>query len=266
MARSVSGADLSLALASVERRFGTQVLARGVAIERQGNERRLRTDTALDRITGGLAAGAPIAFVGPGTAGKVTLALRVVAGAQRDGGIALWIDAAASFDPVAALRAGVDLTRLVIVRPCGRDDALLAAGAALRSDGFRLTVIDTGPAIAPSPLHAGDLAPLLPAVRGSAAALVVIAEGRAAGLALPAISFERVAWETRFGRTTGWVIAAGVGYGAARALFRSGLNGELRDAGMSGRRGERGDSGTDDRSGERHDPDTCADPVAVAAG
>ena len=254
MARNVTGAGLGVALASVQQRFGTQVLARGAAVERREDERRMRTDTALDRITGGIAAGAPIAFVGPGTTGKVGLALRVVAGAQRDGGMALWIDAAASFDPVAALRAGIDLARLVIVRPRGRDDALLAAGAALRSDGFRLTVIDTGPAFAPSPLRAGDLAPLLPAVRGSAAALVVIAEGRAAGLALPAISFERVAWETRFGRTTGWVIAAAAGYGAERALFRSGLNGELRDAGTGGPNGQLGDAGTG------------ADLVAVATG
>jgi len=222
---------LGAAIASVERRFGTQVLARGAFAERRESERRLRTDTALDRITGGIATGAPIAFVGPGTAGKVGLALRVVAGAQREGGMALWIDAAASFDPVAAQQAGVDLARLVIVRPRGRDDALLAAGAGLRSDGFRLTVIDTGPAIAPALLRAGDLAPLLPIVRGSAGALVVIAEQRAAGLALPAITFERVAWETRFGRTTGWVVAAAAGHGAERALFHGGVNGELRDAG-----------------------------------
>ena len=230
MARSSAGADLGAAIASIERRFGTQVLARGAFTEQRGGERRLRTDTALDRITGGIAAGVPIAFVGPGTAGKVGLALRVVAGAQRDGGMALWIDAAASFDPVAAVRAGVDLVRLVIVRPRGRDDALLAAGAALRSDGFRLTVIDTGPAIAPAPLRADDLAPLLPVVRGSAAALVVIAEQRASGLALPAITFERVAWETRFGRTTGWIVAAAAGHGTERALFHGDPSGELRDA------------------------------------
>ena len=239
MAGSAAGADLGAAIASIERRFGTQVLARGAFTEQRESERRLRTDTGLDRITGGIAAGAPIAFVGPGTAGKVTLALRVVAGAQREGGMALWIDVPASFDPVVAVRAGVDLARLVIVRPRGRDDALLAAGAALRSDGFRLTVIDTGPEIgpeirpeiAPAPLRAADLAPLLPIVRGSSAALVVIVEQRAVGLALPAITFEQIAWETRFGRTTGWVVAATAGPGPERALFRGDLNGELRDAG-----------------------------------
>jgi len=224
-------AGLSAAIASVERRFGTQVLARGARTEQRDSDRRLHTETALDRITGGIAAGAPIAFVGPGTAGKVTLALRVVAGAQREGGTVLWIDGPASFDPLAAARAGVDLGRLIIVRPRGREGALLAASAALRSDGFRLTVIDTGPAIAPAPLRADDLAPLLPVVRGSAAALVVIAEQRAAGLALPSIAFERIAWETRFGRTSGWVIAAGAGHGTERALFHGDLHGTLRDAG-----------------------------------
>lgn len=228
---NVGGTGLGAAIASVERRFGTQVLARGPRTEQRGSERRLHTETALDRITGGIAAGAPIAFVGPGTAGKVTLALRVAAGAQRDGGTVLWIDGAASFDPLAASLAGVDLERLIIVRPRGREEALLAAGAALRSDGFRLTVVDTGPAIAPASLRADDLAPLLPVVRGSAAALVVIAEQRAGGIALPAITFERVAWERRFGRTSGWVISVAAGHGTERALFRGDLNGALGDAG-----------------------------------
>ena len=231
MVGNAAGTALGAAIASVERRFGTQVLARGARTEQRASDRRVQTDTALDRITGGIAAGAPIAFVGPATAGKVTLALRVVAGAQQDGGTALWVDGAASFDPLAALRAGVDLGRLIIVRPRGREDALLAASAALRSDGFRLTVIDTGPAIAPAPLRAEDLAPLLPIVRGSAAALVVIAEQRTAGLALPAIAFERIAWETRFGRTSGWVVAAAAGHGSGRALFHGDLDGALRDAG-----------------------------------
>lgn len=225
------GASLGLALASVERRFGTRVLARGGRTEQRDGDRRLRTATALDRIAGGVAAGVPIAFVGPGTAGKVTLALRVVAGAQQGGGTALWVDGAASFDPLVARAAGVDLERLIIVRPRDREGALLAAAAALRSEGFRLTVVDTGPAIAPAPFRTEDLAPLLPVVRGRAAALVVIAERPAAGLALPAIAFERIAWETRFGRTSGWVVAAAAGHGTERALFHCDLQGALRDAG-----------------------------------
>ncbi|GAC1698568.1 MAG: hypothetical protein NVS9B6_08900 [Candidatus Limnocylindrales bacterium] len=232
------GAGLGAALASVERRFGTQVLARGARTEQRGAQGRLHTLTALDRITDGIAAGAPVAFVGPGTAGKVTLALRVAAAAQRDGGTVLWIDGAASFDPLAASVAGVLLDRLIIVRPHGREDALLAASAALRSDGFRLTVVDTGPAISPAPLRADDLAPLLPIVRGSAAALVVIAEQRAAGLALPAITFERVAWETRFGRTSGWVVSAAAGHGTERALFRSDLDGAIGATGIPADRGD----------------------------
>lgn len=228
---NAAGTGLGAAIASVERRFGTQVLARGPRTEQRAGNRRVQTDTALDRITGGIATGAPIAFAGPGTAGKVSLALRVVAGAQRDGGTALWIDGPASFDPLAAVRAGVDLGRLIIVRPPGREDALLAASAALRSDGFRLTVIDTGPAIAPAPFRVESLAPLLPIVRGRAAALVVITEQRTAGLALPAISFERIAWETRFGRTSGWVVAAAAGQRSGRALFRGDLDGALDDAG-----------------------------------
>src|SRR5207302_1122856 len=77
------------------------------------------------------------------------LAHRAAAGAQRDGGTVLWVDPSATFDPLAATRAGIDLERLIVVRAKTRDAVLLAAGAALRGDGFRLAVVRTGPQPAP---------------------------------------------------------------------------------------------------------------------
>jgi RecA/RadA recombinase len=222
-------AALARAIASVEGRFGTHVLAHGAATERRTSERRIVTASSLDTLTPGLASGAPLAFVGTGTTGKVALAHRAAAGAQRDGGTVLWVDPTGTFDPLAALRAGVDLARVFVVRARTRDDVLLAAGAALRSDGFRLAVVDTGPRLAPQSAVAriDDLAPLLPMVRASAAALLVLSDARATRLAIPTFTVARVAWQERFGRTTGWTSLV-----AERALFHfAALGSETRDLG-----------------------------------
>ena len=221
---------LADAIARVEGRFGTHVLAHGAATERRAGERRLSTDSSLDTLTPGLASGAPLAFVGTGSSGKVALAHRAAAGAQRDGGTVLWVDPSATFDPVAAVRAGVDLARVFVVRARTREDALLAAGAALRSDGFRLAVVDTGPQLAPGSVRIDDLAPLLPIVRSSPAALLVLSDVRAMRLAIPTFSVARVAWTERFGRTTGWTSVI-----AERVLFHfAALGAESRDLGSRG--------------------------------
>lgn len=235
---------LAEAIASVEGRFGTHVLARGAAVERRSAERRIETGTSLDALRPVLASGAPLAFIGPGGAGATTLAHRAVAGAQRDGGAVLWVDPSATFDPLAAVRAGVDLARLIVVRAQTRDGVLLAAGAALRSDGFRLAVVDTGPRFA-AVQHVGidDLAPLLAIVRSSPAALLVVSETRPVRVAIPTLAFARVAWERRFGRTTGWVSSVG-----ERAVFHfDALGRELHDVGM--RTGSTASTGSLERTG-----------------
>ncbi len=215
----VGATALAEAITRIETRYGTRAVLRGDVAERQDGERRIASGTSLDRVTGGgIRAGEPLAFVGPVTAGKLALALRVAAGAQRDGGMVAWIDPSASFDPLAALRAGVDLDRLVVVRARDADEVLLAGAAALRSEGFRLAVVDTGPSFA-SRCAVDDLAPLLPVVRGSPAALLVVAEERGRRLALPLVRVEPLGWRERFGRTVGWSFAAAAPASRERALF-----------------------------------------------
>jgi len=221
---------LADAIARVEGRFGTHVLAHGAATERRATERHIQTDSSLDALAPGLSSGAPIAFIGTGSTGKVALAHRAAAGAQRDGGTVLWVDPTATFDPLLAARSGVDLSRLIVVRAKTRDAVLLAAGAALRSDGFRLAVVDTGPQLAPGSTIAriDDLAPLLPIVRSSPAALLVISDTRPMRLAIPTFTVARLAWRARFGRTAGWTSLV-----AARALFHfAALGTESHDLGM----------------------------------
>ncbi len=210
---------LAAAIARIETRYGTRAVLRGDVAERQDGERRIAFGTSLDRVTGGgIRAGEPLAFVGPLTAGKLALALQVAAAAQREGGMVAWIDPSGTFDPLAAVRAGVDLDRVVVVRARDASEVLLAGAAALRSEGFRLAVIDVGPSFA-SRCDVDDLAPLLPVVRGSPAALLVVAEERGRRIALPMVRVEPLDWRERFGRTVGWSFAAGAPASRERALF-----------------------------------------------
>lgn len=232
-------AALDGAIARVERRYGSRALARGAFFERRSDEGVLRTGTAFDRIAGGVPTGAPCAFVGTGACGKLALALRAVAAAQRDGAHVMWVDPTASLDAVAASHAGVDLDRLLVVRTRRREDALTSAAAALRSGGFRLVALDTGPGLLASSVRADDVAPLVPLVRGSAAALVVVTDQAPRRLALLTFRFERVAWERELGRTTGWTFRV-AGARGAEALFHArsyprtlldlGVRGELLEA------------------------------------
>ena len=216
---AVGAPGLADAIARIESRYGTRVVVRGDVAERQEGERRIAAGTSLDRVTGGgIRAGEPLAFIGPPTAGKLALALTVAAAAQREGGMAAWIDPSASFDPLAALRAGIDLDRFVVVRAADAAEVLLAGSAVLRSEGFRLLVIDLGPSFA-SRCAVDDLAPLLPVVRGSPAALLVVAEQRGQRLALPTVRVDPIGWQQRFGRTVGWSFAAGGSLSSERALF-----------------------------------------------
>lgn len=213
-------AALDGAVARIGQRFGSRALTRGASFERRSEERSLRTGTAFDRLAGGVPTGSPSAFVGSGACGKLVLALRAVAAAQREGASAMWVDPSATLDPLAASRAGVDLDRLLVVRARTREDALFAAAAGLRSGGFRLVALDTGPALLAPFVRADDVAPLIPIVRGSGAALVVVSDEPARRLVLPTFRFERVAWEHEHGRTTGWTFAVSATRGA-QALFHA---------------------------------------------
>ena len=233
---------LADAIASLETRYGARAVVRGDVAARQDGERRIQAGTSLDAVTGGgIRAGEPLAFIGPSTSGKQVLAFTVAAAAQREGGMAAWIDPSASFDPSAALRAGVDLDRLVVIRAAEPDEVLLAGSAVLRSEGFRLAVVDVGPSFA-TRLRVDDLAPLLPIVRGSPSALLVVAEERGR-LAFPTMRVEPIAWQLRFGRTVGWSFATGALASRERALFcLTSLDAPPRDLGLRSELSEVGES------------------------
>lgn len=227
----MGASGLAGAVANIEGRFGVHALARGSTSERHRGELVIVTETSIDRvIAGGLAAGEPLAFVGPPSVGKLSVTFRAAAGAQSQGGMVAWIDPTASFDPLSAQRAGVDLEALILVRTRGSGVAL-ATAAALRSGGFRLVVVDAGDR-AFGGIEVDDVAPALPAVRGSPAALLLVSGERGRRVAIPTYVFERVAWERRHERTVGWSFAIGRAHASDRALFcLTSLEGPLADLG-----------------------------------
>ncbi len=209
-----AAAALADAIATLDARFGARAVTTAARAAEHTGARRFLTGTAFDRLTGGIAPGSALALVGEGTCGKVTTALRAVAGAQAEGATAMWIDGGRSFDPLAARRCDIDLRRVIVVRPRAADAVLAAAGAALRSVGFRIVVVDLGPSFAPITSIDG-LTPLLPQARGSTSALVIVADAPPVRVRVPTFVFERAGWEQRHGRTSGWTFAVRPAGGAA---------------------------------------------------
>jgi predicted ATP-dependent serine protease len=204
-----AAAALTEAIAHLDARYGARTVVAAASAADRARDRRFLTETSFDRLTGGVTPGSAVALVGEGTCGKVTLALRMAAGAQRDGATVLWVDGARSFDAVAARRAEVDVRRAIVVRARTRDEVVLAAGAGLRSEGFRLVVVDLGPSFA-QVASIDSLAPVLPQVRGSTSALAIVADAPAIRVAIPTFALERVSWQQRHGRTTGWTFTVRV--------------------------------------------------------
>ena len=97
----------------------------------------------LDQLlAGGLPRGRLSEIVGPSSSGMTSLALSLLARTTRDGHCAGWIDCADAFDPASATTAGVELERVLWVRPPSQRDALLCVERLLETDGFPLIVLD----------------------------------------------------------------------------------------------------------------------------
>lgn len=106
---------------------------------------------SLDMATGvgGLPRGRVIEIFGPESSGKTTVTLHVIAQAQKDGGIAAFIDAEHALDPQYAKRLGVDIDNLLVSQPDSGEQALEIAEALVRSNAIDVIVIDSVAALVP---------------------------------------------------------------------------------------------------------------------
>ena len=106
---------------------------------------------------GGLPRGRIVEIYGPESSGKTTVELHTVAEAQRNGGIAAFIDAEHALDPVYARALGVDVDNLIISQPDTGEQALEITEALIRSGAIDIIVIDSVAALVPKAEIEGDM-------------------------------------------------------------------------------------------------------------
>jgi recombination protein RecA len=115
----------------------------------------LSLDLALG--VGGLPRGRIVEIFGPESSGKSTLAMHVVAEAQRNGGICAYIDAEHAMDPIYAKAIGVDIDELLISQPDTGEQALEIADTLIRSGALDVVVIDSVAALTPRAEIEGEM-------------------------------------------------------------------------------------------------------------
>ncbi|MFP6584425.1 MAG: recombinase RecA [Candidatus Hydrogenedentota bacterium] len=106
---------------------------------------------------GGLPRGRVVEIFGPEASGKTTLALHVVANAQKNGGIACFIDAEHALDPTFAQKIGVDIDNLLVSQPDTAEQALEICETLVRSNAVDVIVIDSVAALVPRAEVEGDM-------------------------------------------------------------------------------------------------------------
>lgn len=115
----------------------------------------LSLDIALG--VGGIPRGRVIEIYGPESSGKTTVALHVIAQAQKGGGIAAFIDAEHALDPAYAKKLGVDTDNLLISQPDNGEQALEIADALVRSGAIDIVVVDSVAALVPKAEIEGEM-------------------------------------------------------------------------------------------------------------
>lgn len=152
-------AALETALAQVEKSFGKGSAMRLGDRPEQDVEVIPTGALALDMALGigGLPRGRIVEVYGPESSGKTTLALHVVANAQRNGGVAAFIDAEHALDPVYARKLGVDTDSLIVSQPDNGEQALEIADMLIRSGALDVIVIDSVAALVPKAEIEGDM-------------------------------------------------------------------------------------------------------------
>ena len=115
----------------------------------------IELDAALG--VGGVPRGRIVEIYGPESSGKTTLALHIIAEAQKDKGMCVFIDAEHALDPVYAERLGIQMDKLYISQPDSGEQALDIAEALVRSGAIDVIVIDSVAALVPKAELEGDM-------------------------------------------------------------------------------------------------------------
>ncbi len=156
------GKALDAALSQIERAFGKGSIMKMGAKQAQGGQEietvstgSLGLDIALG--IGGVPKGRIVEIYGPESSGKTTLALHVIAEAQKKGGTCAFIDAEHALDPGYAKKLGVDLDNLLISQPDAGEQALEICDTLVRSGAVDVLVVDSVAALVPRAELEGEM-------------------------------------------------------------------------------------------------------------
>jgi recombination protein RecA len=150
---------IELAISQIERQFGKG------AIMKMGESNKTQVESiptgsiALDLALGigGVPRGRITEIYGPEASGKTTLALHIIAEAQKMGGITAYVDAEHALDPIYASRLGVNLDDLLISQPDTGEQALEIVETLVRSGAIDVIVVDSVAALVPKAEIDGDM-------------------------------------------------------------------------------------------------------------
>lgn len=151
---------LENAVKQIEHDFGKgSIMKLGEAAAKMNIEVISTGSIAIDAAlgVGGVPRGRVIEIYGPESSGKTTVALHVVAQAQKCGGVAAFIDAEHALDPAYAKKLGVDIDNLLISQPDNGEQALDITEALVRSGAIDVIVIDSVAALVPKAELEGDM-------------------------------------------------------------------------------------------------------------
>ncbi|XOB98616.1 recombinase RecA [Deinococcota bacterium DY0809b] len=150
---------LQSTLKQIEKRFGTGAIMRLGERPRQEVEVIPTGSLALDLALGigGIPRGRIIEIYGPESGGKTTLALHIVAQAQKAGGVAAFVDAEHALDPVYARQLGVDVDNLLLSQPDTGEQALEIVELLVRSGAVDVIVVDSVAALVPRAEIEGEM-------------------------------------------------------------------------------------------------------------
>jgi recombination protein RecA len=161
------GRAVEAALANIEKKFGKGSIMRLGEREVSDIPAISTTSLSLDAAigVGGVPRGRIIEIYGPESSGKTTLALHIVAEAQKAGGVAAYIDAEHAMDADYAGKLGVDIAQLLISQPDSGEQALEIAEALVRSNGVDVIVVDSVAALVPRAELDGEMGDSLPGLQ-----------------------------------------------------------------------------------------------------
>ncbi|MGK5594526.1 MAG: recombinase RecA [Parachlamydiaceae bacterium] len=151
---------LDLAVAHIKKQFGEGAI---MSFGKHSSEREISSirtgsltlDAALG--IGGVPRGRIVEIFGPESSGKSTLAIHIVANAQKNGGLAAYIDAEHALDPAYAAKIGVKIDDLLIAQPDSGEEALNIAETLARSNAVDVIIIDSVAALVPKSELEGEI-------------------------------------------------------------------------------------------------------------